>query len=49
MRNIDAITLLDELRSVGVEFVSLNEGIDANTPAGKLSRRGTETAVRSVG
>jgi DNA invertase Pin-like site-specific DNA recombinase len=30
------VILLDELRSVGVEFVSLNEGIDATTPAGKL-------------
>ena len=30
------ITLLDELRAVGVAFVSLAEGIDATTPAGKL-------------
>jgi DNA invertase Pin-like site-specific DNA recombinase len=30
------ITLLDELQSVGVAFVSLTEGIDATTPAGKL-------------
>jgi DNA invertase Pin-like site-specific DNA recombinase len=30
------VILLDELRSVGVEFASLDEGIDATTPAGKL-------------
>ena len=30
------ITLLEELQSVGIAFVSLNEGIDATTPAGKL-------------
>ena len=30
------ITLLDELKSLGVAFVSLAEGIDATTPAGKL-------------
>ena len=30
------IALLDELQSVGVAFVSLAEGIDATTPAGKL-------------
>lgn len=30
------ITLLDELQSVGVPFVSLAEGIDCTTPAGKL-------------
>ena len=30
------ITLLDELRALGVAFVSLAEGIDATTPAGKL-------------
>src|SRR6516225_6687941 len=30
------ITLLDELRVLGVAFVSLAEGIDATTPAGKL-------------
>ena len=28
------ITLLDDLRALGVAFVSLNEGIDATTPAG---------------
>src|SRR4029453_16179391 len=28
--------LLDELQSLGVAFVSLAEGIDATTPAGKL-------------
>ena len=30
------ITLLDELQVLGVAFVSLQEGIDATTPAGKL-------------
>ncbi len=30
------ITLLDEFQSLGVAFVSLAEGIDAATPAGKL-------------
>jgi len=30
------IALLDELASLGVAFVSLAEGIDATTPAGKL-------------
>jgi DNA invertase Pin-like site-specific DNA recombinase len=30
------ITLLDELAALGVAFVSLSEGIDATTPAGKL-------------
>src|SRR5881296_273373 len=30
------ITLLDELHALGVSFVSLAEGIDATTPAGKL-------------
>jgi DNA invertase Pin-like site-specific DNA recombinase len=30
------ITLLDELSALGIAFVSLNEGIDATTPAGKL-------------
>jgi DNA invertase Pin-like site-specific DNA recombinase len=30
------ITLLDELQTLGVAFVSLGEGIDATTPAGKL-------------
>ena len=29
------ITLLDELQALGVAFVSLHEGIDATTPAGK--------------
>ncbi len=28
--------LLDELQALGVAFVSLHEGIDATTPAGKL-------------
>jgi DNA invertase Pin-like site-specific DNA recombinase len=30
------VILLEERRSVGAEFVSLNEGIDATSPAGKL-------------
>src|SRR5467141_3499753 len=30
------ISLLDELAALGVAFVSLAEGIDATTPAGKL-------------
>jgi hypothetical protein len=30
------ITLLDDLQALGVAFVSLNEGIDATTPAGRL-------------
>lgn len=30
------ITLLEDLRALGVAFVSLAEGIDATTPAGKL-------------
>src|SRR5438128_6640072 len=30
------ITLLDELQAIGIAFVSINEGIDATTPAGKL-------------
>lgn len=30
------VTLLDELQALGIAFVSLNEGIDATTPAGRL-------------
>ena len=30
------VTLLDELHAVGVSFVSLGEGIDCTTPAGRL-------------
>jgi DNA invertase Pin-like site-specific DNA recombinase len=30
------VVLLEELHATGVAFVSLNEGIDATTPAGKL-------------
>src|ERR1700680_4730866 len=30
------ITMLEELQVLGIAFVSLNEGIDATTPAGKL-------------
>ena len=30
------VTLLDELQAIGVSFVSLGEGIDCTTPAGRL-------------
>ena len=30
------VTLLDELQALGVGFVSLGEGIDLQTPAGRL-------------
>ena len=30
------VTMLDELQALGIPFVSLAEGIDATTPAGKL-------------
>ena len=30
------VALLDEMHSLGVAFVSLNEGIDCTTPAGRL-------------
>jgi hypothetical protein len=30
------VTLLEELQSIGVVFVSLSEGVDATTPPGKL-------------
>jgi DNA invertase Pin-like site-specific DNA recombinase len=30
------VTLVDELQQLGIPFVSLNEGIDCTTPAGKL-------------
>ena len=30
------ITLLDDLQALNIAFVSLNEGIDATTPAGRL-------------
>ncbi len=35
------ITLLDDLQALGVAFVSLAEGIDATTPAGKLQMHRT--------
>ena len=36
-RNLNhLITLLEELQAMGVAFVSLHDGIDATTPAGKL-------------
>jgi putative DNA-invertase from lambdoid prophage Rac len=31
----DLITTLDELNSLGVSFVSLNESLDLTTPSGK--------------
>jgi DNA invertase Pin-like site-specific DNA recombinase len=30
------VVLLEDLQALGVTFVSLNEGIDARTPAGRL-------------
>jgi DNA invertase Pin-like site-specific DNA recombinase len=30
------VTLIDELQTLGIAFVSLGEGIDCTTPAGKL-------------
>jgi DNA invertase Pin-like site-specific DNA recombinase len=30
------VTLIDELQTIGVAFISLGEGIDCTTPAGKL-------------
>jgi len=30
------VTLLDELQALGVGFISLDEGIDLQTPAGRL-------------
>ena len=30
------ITLVEDLQALGVAFISLGEGIDATTPAGKL-------------
>ena len=30
------VVLLEELQTIGVAFISLNEGIDATTPAGRL-------------
>src|SRR5262245_59235846 len=30
------VTLIEELQSIGIAFVSLGEGIDCTTPAGKL-------------
>ena len=36
-RNVkDAITILDELNSIGIDFVSLAENIDTTTPFGRL-------------
>src|SRR5579859_3100833 len=33
---IRLVTLLEELQALGIAFVSLNESLDATTPAGKL-------------
>src|SRR5438093_13424196 len=30
------VTVLEDLRTLSVDFISLNEGIDCTTPAGKL-------------
>ena len=35
-RFVDLLMLLDDLQATGVAFVSLSEGIDATTPAGRL-------------
>jgi DNA invertase Pin-like site-specific DNA recombinase len=51
------VLVLDELQALGVTFVSLGEGIDCTTPAGKLqmhilaaSRGGTATSpTRCIG
>jgi DNA invertase Pin-like site-specific DNA recombinase len=32
------VTMLEELQSLGIGFVSLGEGIDLSTPAGRLPR-----------
>jgi DNA invertase Pin-like site-specific DNA recombinase len=32
------VALLDELQALGVAFISMGEGIDCTTPAGKLQR-----------
>ena len=40
------VTLLDELQALGVAFVSLQEGIDATTPAGKLQMHILAARVR---
>jgi DNA invertase Pin-like site-specific DNA recombinase len=42
------ITLLDELQALGVAFVSLAEGIDATTPAGKLQMHSRCHRTRSL-
>src|SRR5437762_584347 len=31
------VTVLEDLRTLGVDFISLNEGIDCTTPAGKTA------------
>jgi hypothetical protein len=38
-RSLKHLTLLDDLQALGVALVSLAEGIDATTPAGKLQMR----------
>ena len=35
-RNLHLILLLDELQALGIAFVTLGEGIDTSTPAGRL-------------
>jgi Resolvase, N terminal domain len=43
------ITLLEDLQALGVAFISLGEGIDATTPAGKLQMHilGGDRGVRT--
>src|SRR5215470_18762804 len=40
------ITLLEELQALGIAFVSLGEGIDCTTPAGKGARFWPSEGVR---
>ena len=41
-RNLKSlVTMLAELESLGVSFVSIGEGIDCTTPSGKYTRRGS--------
>ncbi len=42
----DAVVTLDELNSLGVVFVSLNEAIDLSTPAGKAFASITATFAK---
>jgi DNA invertase Pin-like site-specific DNA recombinase len=45
-RNLrDLIVLLEELQALGIAFVSLREGINATTPAGKLQMHSWEAEL----